>query len=373
MLKILTKFLFKFFYIKKKIYNLFFLTKNDLQKISNIIINEEYRNYEKFNFVFKNKIISKKLYNFFIFFKKLKNKNRNIFSTKINYLKPFIKKSIKIDNLNKKLNKKINNLLKFNTIISFFFNLKLIKFFFFNLNVKTVFLLLQKNLKIYINNFYFYSFNFNIFFFNIYKNNKFLLKIKKKIIKIFTYKKFDVISINWYNNSLLRFLENCSGKKILLKTFMFLNNNLNLNELILCINWSQKLKNFQKTIGPGLFVLESIKIIYISLKLKDVYLLINWMQQTLTKINFWKHRLFFHFLKHLFKYFFWTIFTELKIKGLKFKLKGKISVAGNARTRTITYQIGFISYATYNNKILTSIELIRTFTGVLGLQIWLVF
>jgi ribosomal protein S3 len=56
------------------------------------------------------------------------------------------------------------------------------------------------------------------------------------------------------------------------------------------------------------------------------------------------------------------------MKGLKFQLKGKISVAGNARTRTITNKIGASSHATFNNKILSNLNLIKTFTGVLGFK-----
>jgi len=63
------------------------------------------------------------------------------------------------------------------------------------------------------------------------------------------------------------------------------------------------------------------------------------------------------------------IFPELGVKGIKFRLKGKISVSGNARTRKINCIIGQTGMATYQNKILHSLELVRTFTGVLGLQI----
>jgi ribosomal protein S3 len=59
----------------------------------------------------------------------------------------------------------------------------------------------------------------------------------------------------------------------------------------------------------------------------------------------------------------------LKVKGLKFKLKGKVSVSGNARTRSVVCQIGHVSHSTYDNKILHSFDLVKTFTGVLGLQI----
>jgi ribosomal protein S3 len=75
----------------------------------------------------------------------------------------------------------------------------------------------------------------------------------------------------------------------------------------------------------------------------------------------------------VFKYFFSELFNELGIRGVKFRLKGKISVSGNARTRKINYVIGNTSMSTYENKILHSLDLVRTFTGVMGLQIWLFF
>jgi len=83
--------------------------------------------------------------------------------------------------------------------------------------------------------------------------------------------------------------------------------------------------------------------------------------------------MFFHYLRYLFKYFFWEFFETLQLKGIKFRLKGKISVAGNARTRTITYGIGSTSFSTLDHKILHTLELVKTFTGVMGLQIWMVF
>jgi hypothetical protein len=57
------------------------------------------------------------------------------------------------------------------------------------------------------------------------------------------------------------------------------------------------------------------------------------------------------------------------MKGFKFKLKGKISVGGNSRTRTLEYDNGISSYSTYEYKILHSFKTINTFTGVMGLQI----
>jgi hypothetical protein len=74
---------------------------------------------------------------------------------------------------------------------------------------------------------------------------------------------------------LIRFLEFCSGKKVYLKLNPFLNTNLNFNEKAQCLLWSQKVKYFRKVLGPRLFLNESLQIIYLSLKLKDPYVLSN--------------------------------------------------------------------------------------------------
>ena len=73
------------------------------------------------------------------------------------------------------------------------------------------------------------------------------------------------------------------------------------------------------------------------------------------------------------RYLFWVHFEELDFKGMKLRLKGKVSVAGNARTRSIKYRIGHTSHATFNNRVIHDYSTISTFTGVLGFQIWFYF
>jgi ribosomal protein S3 len=69
------------------------------------------------------------------------------------------------------------------------------------------------------------------------------------------------------------------------------------------------------------------------------------------------------------KNYYSHVFSELNIKGLKIKLKGKISVAGNSRKRTILYRIGQTSHSTVKLKVLHQSEIITTFTGVMGFQV----
>jgi hypothetical protein len=222
-----------------------------------------------------------------------------------------------------------------------------------------------------------FFFNFKLFNLNsskslfFTKNHKYF--IKRRVFQTINVSKFNNNLITWNHGILIRFLEYCTGKKIYIKSFAFLQNNLSVTEQTTCLLWAQKTKSFKKTIGNGIFILEAIQIFYIAFKLRDPYFLITWMTSTLQKISFWKFKFFFFFIKYIFKYFFWSHFKILKIKGIKIKISGKISVAGNARTRTIVTKIGNVGYSTFSNKILSSFDLVRSFTGVMGLRIWIIF
>jgi len=270
-----------------------------------------------------------------------------------------------------------NNFFYFNkteVIVFFFFNSILFKYFFvsnkknFNNLTKSF-----KNSLFSLVDSFFYSFNSNLLLNNLIPNSNFTFLIKKKMLKIFSYSKFSVTTTLWQYNTLLRFLEFCSGRKVCVKFFNFLSSTLTFSEKAQCLIWSQKVKYFRKVLGPRLFLNESLQIMFLALKLKDPFFLSNWMVSTMYKISFWKYKMFLRYLKYVLRYFFWVIFKDLNIKGIKFQLKGKISVAGNARTRTVFHNVGFTSHTTFNNKILYNLNLVRSFTGVMGLKLWIVF
>ena len=75
-------------------------------------------------------------------------------------------------------------------------------------------------------------------------------------------------------------------------------------------------------------------------------------------------------MRYVFKNLFQVYFPELGFKGIKLKLKGKISVAGNARTRTLFYRVGQTSHSTFDNRVVYDLSYVNTFTGVLGFQLW---
>lgn len=222
-------------------------------------------------------------------------------------------------------------------------------------------------------NLFFYSNEYPLFRSNFLPNDNFSYMFRKKIVKIFDYSKFSMDSTLWHYQTLMRFLEFCSGKRAHFRLCPFLATHLNVYEKAQCLIWSQKVKYFRKVLGPRLFLNESLQILYLALKLKDPFVLSNWMVSTMQKISFWKYKTFLRYLKYVLRYFFWGIFKYLNVKGIKFQLKGKVSVAGNARTRTVFHTVGATSHATFNNKILYNLSLIKTFTGVLGLKLWIVF
>ncbi len=208
---------------------------------------------------------------------------------------------------------------------------------------------------------------------NLWPSSFFHFTLKRKILKIFSFNKFLPNVTMWYYNILIRFMESCTGKKIFLKFNPFIENFLSFTDIARCNMWSIRINSFQKLLGPKIFLNESLRIMHIALRFKDPTFFANWIKGMLNRMSFWKYRLLFRYIKFAMRYLFWLYFSELQFKGLKIKLKGKISVAGNARTRTLVYRIGETGYSKIDNRVLCDSSIINTFTGVLGFKIWFFF
>ena len=62
-------------------------------------------------------------------------------------------------------------------------------------------------------------------------------------------------------------------------------------------------------------------------------------------------------------------FAELGMRGIKIQLKGKISVAGNARTRTLFFAYGETSQSKFDHKVAYDLSFVETFTGIMGFKV----
>lgn len=221
-------------------------------------------------------------------------------------------------------------------------------------------------------NFYFYE-TISCEKTNLISNKVFEHAIEIVFLRILTRVKYQTTTTPWDVTNLHRFISFCTGKKSLIKINGFIKNSLSIEEQTFCLKWSSKITKFRKKLGNFLFLNESLQLIYLSFKLKDPYLLSNWMTKIFQKISFWKSRLFLSYMKYVIRNFFYTKFSALKMHGVKFQLSGKISVAGNARTRTIRYKAGYTSQSKFDFRVLTVLNLIPSFTGVQGFKVWFYF
>ena len=89
----------------------------------------------------------------------------------------------------------------------------------------------------------------------------------------------------------------------------------------------------------------------------------------LKRLSFWKYRLIFRYIKFVLRYVLKPNFHLLGFRGVKLQLKGKISVAGNARTRTLFMRIGDTSHSKMRNRVAYDLSFINTFTGILGFKL----
>ena len=79
--------------------------------------------------------------------------------------------------------------------------------------------------------------------------------------------------------------------------------------------------------------------------------------------------MFNKFLKEFFKLFKNTFL----IKGLKIDVRGKVSAGGNSKKRHYLIKYGELSFSKKKNKISYAQNIARTPTGVLGLELLLVY
>ena len=227
---------------------------------------------------------------------------------------------------------------------------------------------------LYVLNLFYFGSRFELLYrSNLFPTESFSYLIQRRLLKCFALRKFISSTGAWYNHMLVRFMSNCTGRKVYLKLNPHVENNLTFEDRAQCVIWENRVLGFQKILGPRIFIEESLRIILIALKYKDPTFLINWIRTMLYRMSFWKYRTLFRYLKFVIKDLFEPNFEKFGLRGFKVKLKGKISVAGNARTRTLLMRVGQTSHSKFNNKVAHSFTLVNSFTGVMGFNLWIFF
>ena len=182
-----------------------------------------------------------------------------------------------------------------------------------------------------------------------------------------------MVSTQTITTLLIRFVENVSGRKALLRfapnAFKF----LDIKDHARAIAWEPRIKSWQLMLGPKFFAAESLKLIGVMLRSRDPYFFTKWVVLVSSRLDFFNHRRFFRLIRLLLKWYYSLFFDEFGLTGIKLKFKGKISVAGNSRKRSQFARAGITSNSKVSNRVTSDINYIYTFTGAVAFQIWLYF
>ena len=194
--------------------------------------------------------------------------------------------------------------------------------------------------------------------------------LQKKLLRSVSQMVFKANVATWAQRCLLNFLENISGRKIAISIGPFVEHILTLEDYARCFLWDNRSSGFKKLLGHRIFTSEAVMLVTAALRLRDPTLLANWIRGMLYRMSFWKYRILFRYLKFLIQHLFRFNFSEFNFKGFKLRLKGKISVGGNSRSRVLFYRVGDTSHSKMSNKIAYDLSYINTFTGILGFKLW---
>ena len=205
---------------------------------------------------------------------------------------------------------------------------------------------------------------------NLWATSNINYTIRKRLLRHVTSNFFSIDLSVWYYKTLIQFIENCSGRKTTLLLGPFIENSLSFEDRARCTLWNNRVTGFQRIMGSRIFVHEALAIVVMSIRLQDPTFLSNWIRGMLRRLSFWKYRLIFRYLKFVLRYVLKPNFHLLDFRGVKLRLKGKISVAGNARTRTLFMRIGDTSHSKMTNRVAYDLSYVNTFTGILGFKLW---
>lgn len=333
------------------------------------------------NFLIKNKIYKKKLnINFFI------KKNKYKFFSKIKFIKKISKKTKIYYNFKKefiKFNKYFKPKYYFRKNYKISKNTKILV----EKNLKNLYkknysnipfnccppILLLSSYKLFFNTILFYPFLISNYC-NFLSNINFTNYISKFWLKKVVLRPDDhFYEMTEYYTKLGFFLEKQTSKNICI--YISINN---FNEItpffeVLLSSWHWKIKHFYYIFKRQFDVRIILKLLFLIVKNKDIHLLAKIITIIMPKIEFKKHRKFFKFIFQMFKSFLLVLYPVFKIQGFHFEFRGKISVDGNSRTRKMYAKIQRPSPSNYSYSTKYVYKTVNTFTGVLGLKIWIYY
>lgn len=121
------------------------------------------------------------------------------------------------------------------------------------------------------------------------------------------------------------------------------------------------------------FVNDFVCVLAIMFVQRNCLIFVRWLVRFMEKIHIRLHKKFFFLLQLYFKRIYSLNSSYLNYKGFKLVVKGKISSAGNSKKKIFKFSHGSCSLTKKNHKINYCHKIIRTYTGALGLKVFLFY
>ena len=178
------------------------------------------------------------------------------------------------------------------------------------------------------------------------------------------------VCILFFKNFLINFL-NFLFKSCVIMHFFFLNNKVRVAYFFKSFFKKVRVLSTRQKYSKFLyFLIQAILILFIT---KDIIFFKNWICNFFELIPPRLHRKFLSKIYKLFKYYLHHFFLITGCVGFKLLISGKISVTGNAKTRSYQILFGKTSFSNKKLKIAYEQGRVRTLTGVLGLHFLLAY
>ena len=116
---------------------------------------------------------------------------------------------------------------------------------------------------------------------------------------------------------------------------------------------------------------ELAEIIWYSFQFRDLRLLNNWLKKIMPMVKLKHHQKLIDSLKGVLELNSMFFLSVLRLNGFFFKIKGKISVTGNAKKRNSIIRFGSIDLSSKSAKLDYEEGEINTKVGILGYKMFL--
>lgn len=176
---------------------------------------------------------------------------------------------------------------------------------------------------------------------------------------------------NFYNKYVLKYVEQLLNVKasILLKPYATYKKKTRAIRKALVSCLFPVLKKFNRLF----FSHDFISILVVMFSQHNITIFARWLIRFMEKIRIKLHRRFLFLLKLYFKRLHALHSRTLKYAGFKLVIKGKIGSAGSSKKKIFKMSQGSCSLTKKNHKIAYCNKIVRTYTGALGLKLFLFY